>query len=436
MSDLQKIILSNGLTVLLKPMHTAPVISFWVLYRIGSRNEPTGLTGVSHWVEHMLFKGTEQFPAGYLDAAIDREGGEWNAQTSYDYTAYYETMPAERIDLALRAEADRMVNATFHPEDVESERTVILSERRGSENSHWFWLTEDVHGAMFRVHGYRHKIIGDTHDLLTMTRDDLYNHYRRHYTPANAIIGIAGDFESEAMAARIRELYEGLPGGERPSLFARPEPPQQGERRLRVERPGPTHALMIAYRAPAVTDPDWLHLLMLDAILDGASIPGGGSAGGRTARLYQALVKTEIAVSVGTGLNETHDPYMYSFSATAREGRTLEEVETAIYGVIDGALRGELTQAELDRARKQIRALLAYNKESITNQAFKMAYFEHVAGDPQWHERAGERLLTITLDDVHRAAQKYLRPSQRTVGYFIPTNADDQIDESALEEIA
>lgn len=111
-------------------------------------------------------------------------------------------------------------------------------------------------------------------------------------------------------------------------------------------------------------------------------------------------------------------------------------METAIYGVIDGALRGELTQAELDRARKQIRALLAYNKESITNQAFKMAYFEHVAGDPQWHERAGERLLTITLDDVHRAAQKYLRPSQRTVGYFIPTNADDQIDESALEEIA
>ncbi|MBE2195538.1 MAG: insulinase family protein [Anaerolinea sp.] len=414
-------ILPNGLTVLLKEMHTAPVISFWVLYRVGSRNEPTGLTGASHWVEHMLFKGTPQFPAGYLDKAIDREGGEWNAQTSYDYTAYYETMPADRIDLALRAESDRMVNAVFDLEEVESERTVILSERQGSEGSSWFWLGEEVHAAAFRVHGYRHKIIGDTHDLLTMTRDDLYQHYRKHYVPANAIVAVSGDFSPEIMLKRITELFGSIPGGQRPKLFARPEPPQQGERRVKVERPGPTHNLLIAYRAPAVTDPDWLKLLMLDAILDGASVPGGGAVGSRTARLYQALVKTELASSVGTGLNETLDPYLYTFSATAREGHSLEEIEADLEAVLSKAVQGELTQAELERARKQIRALQAYSAESISSQAFRLAYFEHVAGGFEWVESAHEHLLAVTLEDIHEVARKYLKPSTRTVGYFIPT---------------
>src|SRR5689334_278575 len=184
--------LSNGLTVLLKEQHNAPVISWWVLYRIGSRNERTGQTGVSHWVEHMMFKGTDMFPAGELDKAISREGGTWNAQTSMEYTAYDETMPA-----------DRMVNARFLPEEVDSERTVIISEREGSENSPLFWLGEEVRSSAFRVHGYHHEIIGDMSDLNTMTRDDLYGHYRRHYMPNNAITVAVGDFDSEAMFKRI-----------------------------------------------------------------------------------------------------------------------------------------------------------------------------------------------------------------------------------------
>ena len=174
-------VLANGLIVLLKEMHKAPIISFWVLYRVGSRNEPSGKTGISHWVEHMMFKGTPNFPAGVLDKLIDREGGVWNAQTSLDYTAYFETMPADRIDIALRAEADRMINAQFDPSEVESERTVIISERQGMENSPSFWLGEEVQAAAFRVHGYHHEIIGDMADLETLTRDDLYAHYRTYY---------------------------------------------------------------------------------------------------------------------------------------------------------------------------------------------------------------------------------------------------------------
>ena len=190
-----KTTLPNGLTVQLKEIHTAPIISSWVWYRVGSRDEVPGRTGVSHWVEHMQFKGTPQFPAGVLDKAISREGGVWNAFTYLDWTTYYETLTADKIDLALRLEADRMVNSLFDPEEVASERTVIISEREGSENEPLFRLGEAVQQAAFKVHPYQHEIIGYKADLHTIQRDDLYNHYRTFYTPNNAVMAVAGDFE-------------------------------------------------------------------------------------------------------------------------------------------------------------------------------------------------------------------------------------------------
>ena len=168
----------NGLTVHLKEIHTAPIISHWVWYRVGSRNELPGTTGISHWVEHMQFKGTPAFPASILDKAISREGGVWNAFTHLDWTTYYETLPADKIDLALRLEADRMINSLFDPEEVDSERTVILSEREGSENEPLFRLGEAIQMAAFKTHPYGHEVIGYREDLLQMQRDDLYNHYR------------------------------------------------------------------------------------------------------------------------------------------------------------------------------------------------------------------------------------------------------------------
>ncbi len=417
-------VLPNGMVLLLKEMHNAPLISWWVLYRVGSRNEPTGLTGASHWVEHMLFKGTEQFPAGYLDKAIDREGGIWNAQTSFDYTAYFETLPADRIDLGLRAEADRMVNARFDLEEVESERTVIISERQGNENSPTFWLGEELQAAAFRVHGYHHEIIGDMADLQTMTRQDLYHHYRTYYVPGNAIGAVVGDFDTTAMIARLEELFAAIPAGAPLRVFVRPEPPQQGERRVVIERPGPAKYLSVAYRVPEAKHPDWIKLYMLDSILGGASGFGGGGVGNKTSRLYQSLVKTELAASIGSGLLPSIDPYLYSIDVTLREGRTLEEVEAALFAELDKAVNAEITQAELDKAKKQARALFAYSGETVTNQAFMLAYYEHVVGDYNWFLTFEERLRTITLDDVHEVARCYLRPSQRTVGWFVPADSN------------
>ena len=415
-------VLDNGLVVLLKESHTAPVISWWVLYRVGSRNEHTGHTGISHWVEHMMFKGTEKFPNGVLDQAIERQGGVWNAQTSFDYTAYYETMPAGAIGLALELEADRMANAKFLTEDVESERTVIISEREGSENSPVFWLNEETRAAAFRVHPYHHQVIGDMVDLHTMTRDDLYTHYRSHYLPNNAIAVAVGDFETESFLAQIQALYGSIPAGQAPASVTRAEPPQQGERMIRVEREGNAAYVSVGYRAPSATHEDWFRLTLIDSILAGASAPGGGSVGNRTSRLYRALVETELVTGVGGGLYPSIDPYLFTIMATVRDGRTPEEVQAALDAEIDRVVAGDITQAELDKARKQARALFAYGTESVTGQAFWLAFSENFSSYA-WYEDYLHRLDTVTLDEVQAAAQSYLRRSQRTVGWFLPTQA-------------
>jgi zinc protease len=415
--------LDNGLIVLLKEQHTAPVVSWWVLYRVGSRNERTGQTGISHWVEHMMFKGTDKFPAGYLDKAIDRQGGSWNAQTFMDYTAYHETMPADRIDLALELEADRMINARFDPDEVESERTVIISERQGAENSPLFWLGEEMSAAAFRVHGYHHEIIGDMADLETMTRDDLYTHYKQHYLPNNAIAVAVGDFDSPTLLARIEELYGAISAGEPATLFSRPEPAQQGERRVRVERPGNNAFLEVAYHAPVATDPDWFKMAVLDSVLSGPSGLGGGGVDNKTSRLYRTLVETELAASVHGGFAPTIDPYLYSLTISVRDGRTLEEVEAALDEQLARVREEPITQAELDKAKKQARALFAYSTEAVTGQAFWLAFAENFASYT-WFGEYVSRLEQVTIEDVHDVAQRYLRPQNRTVGWFVPTGMD------------
>lgn len=432
MSEVTRHVLDNGMVVLLKEAHSAPLISWWVLYRVGSRNERTGITGASHWVEHMLFKGTEKFPPGYLDKAIDRLGGAWNAQTFIDYTAYYETMPSEHIDLALEIEADRMMNAKFDPEEVGSERTVIISERQGAENSPMFWLGEEMQAAAFRVHGYHHEIIGDMFDLETMTRDDLYGHYKRHYMPNNAIAVAVGAFDTAEMLAKINAIYGKIPAGDAPSLFARPEPAQNGERRVRVERPGSAVFLQYAYRAPAAKDPDFFALEIVNSVLSGPGGMGGGGTDNKTSRLYKALVETELVAGVGGDTTPTIDPFLYTITATLREGRTLEEVETVLNREIDRIASGDVTEAEVQRAKKQARALFAYSTERVTSQAFWLAWAESFA-DYTWFESYLDKLNAVTLDDVKRVAAQYLRPQNRIVGAFIPTGAGDADEEMELE---
>jgi zinc protease len=312
-----------------------------------------------------------------------------------------------------------MVNAIFDPAETESERTVIISERQGAENSPMFWLGEEVRAAAFRVHGYHHEIIGDETDLRTMTRDDLYNHYRDHYMPNNAIAVAVGDFKTDEMLKRITKLYGAIPGGDKPNLFVRPEPAQNGERRVMVERPGNTAFLEVAYHAPAATDDDWFKLAILNSVLTGPSGMGGGSIDNKTSRLYKALVEKELAVDIDGGILPSIDPYLYDLVATVRDGRTIEEVEAALDEQIERVLNENITQKELDKAHKQARALFAYSTERVTAQAFWLAFAENFHSYT-WFDHYINRLEAVTIEDVRSVAQKYLRPQNRTVGYFIP----------------
>ncbi len=420
-SNLTQITLSNGLKLLLKEIHTAPIISSWLWYRVGSRDEVQGRTGVSHWVEHMQFKGTEQFPANMLDKAISREGGTWNAFTYMDWTAYFETMPADKIDLALRLEADRMVNSRFDTEEVASERTVIISEREGNENEPLFILGEAVQQTAFRIHPYHHEVIGDMADLRTLTRDDLYHHYRTFYIPNNAVMAVAGDFDTESMLGRIRELFEPIPGGRDPARLRRPEPPQNGEVRLSVEGPGTTSYVQVCYRFPPASHPDFFALTVLDSLLAGPSNLNmfSGGISNKTSRLYRALVDKEYVVSVHGGAQATVDPFMYTITMTVHPRRKPEETLAALDREIERVKKEKVTRKEITRAIKQARALFAYGSENITNQAFWLGYAEMFA-DYNWFQTYLDRLSDVTARDIQRVANDYFKPQSRVVGTYVP----------------
>lgn len=416
--------LRNGLEVRLKEIHTAPLVSFWVWYRVGSRNERPGITGVSHWVEHMQFKGTRAFPANTLDRAISRDGGFWNAFTWHDWTAFFETMPTDRIDLALRLESDRMSRSLFDPDEVRSERTVIISEREGHENEPTFRLSEEVQRAAFRVHPYHHEVIGDMADLRVISRDDLYHHYRTYYTPANAVVAVAGDFRAPAMLRRIRQLFGRIPAAPRPASNVRQEPPPAGEHRLVVEGPGEAPYLEIAYRAPSASHKDFFPLAVLDSILVGASSLNlfGSGLSNKTSRLYRALVQGEWAAAVSGDLSATIDPYLYSVRATVRPDRTPEQVLERMDAEIARIVEAPVGADEVAKAIKQARALFAYGSESITNQAFWLGYSEMFA-DYGWFEGYLKRLSAVSAEDVLQVAREYLRPASRVVGIYRPTAA-------------
>jgi zinc protease len=420
--------LDNGMKVLIKEMHHAPVATWWVWYRVGSRNEIPGVTGASHWVEHMLFKGTPKYPAGVLDKTISRDGGQWNAMTWIDWTAYFETMPANRIQLGIDLESDRMVNSIFDPDEVASERTVIISERSGSENSPSWLLYEELIGTAFRVHSYHHAVIGDRIDLETMSRDDLYNHYRRYYVPNNATAVLVGDVDAEAMFELIAEKYGSIPAGESPSEVVREKPSQHGERRLSVNREGSTAYVMMAYRSPAINAADFFPLVVLDSVLSGPSsfnAFGGGGVSNKTSRLYKALVDTELAANIDGGVMPTIDPYLYTISATVRTGHTCEEVEAAIDAELTRVINESITKEEFEKARKQAKALFAFSSESVTNQGMWLGMTETIAGDYTWFETYLDRLMAVTLDDVSRVAQEALASNRRTVGWYVPTDTPE-----------
>ncbi len=414
--------LANGLKVFIQEIHTAPLASVWCWYKVGSRDEGPGMTGISHWVEHMNFKGTTNIPREKVKGIIEEFGGSWNGYTWVDQTTYLETATKDALDRMLFIEAERMANGLYEPGECEAERTVIISELEGGENDPEQLLEIEVNAAAFKAHPYGHPTIGWLSDLRRMTRADLYGYYRRYYVPNNAALVVVGDVQPDDVLRRAEHHFGPIQPGEVPPRLLTAEPPQVGERRVTVEKEGTASYLKIAYHAPSADHPEFVALLLVDAILTGAKGINLWSSfrtppPQRSARLYRRLVEGRLASSVSGVLLPTADPFVYTVSVTARDGVALDAVEGATVAELDRVAREGVTPQELDRARRQLRARLVFENDSVTNIAHQIGYFETVASLEVFLSLE-DRILRATPDQVAEAAAHLLRPTNRTVGWF------------------
>jgi len=416
--------LDNGLKVIVQEEHTAPLASVWCWYKVGSRDERPGLTGVSHWVEHMNFKGTTNIPRDQVKGIIEQFGGSWNGYTFIDQTTYLETATRDALDRMLFIESERMANCLYHPEDCESERSVIISELQGGENDPDQLLDQELTATAFKAHTYRHPTIGWISDLESMSRDDLYGYYRRHYVPNNATLVVVGDVDTSETLRRAEHYFGGIPAGEVVTRLHTVEPEQTGERRLTIRRSGTTAYLKVGYHAPGVADSGFFPILVLDAILTGAKGLNLWSSfrvppPQRSARLYRGLVERGLASSVSGSLLPTEQPFLYTVSVTATEGTALASVESVLLEELDRVRREGITAGELARAKAQLKARLVFEADSVTNIAHQLGYFETIATVGLFTSLPA-RIAAVTADEVAAAARTLLNDSNRTVGWFVP----------------
>jgi zinc protease len=425
-------VLDNGLKVLILEEHTAPLASVWCWYKVGSRDERPGLTGISHWVEHMNFKGTTNIPRDQVKGIIEQFGGFWNGYTWLDQTTYVETASSDALDRMLFIEAERMAGSLYDPGDCESERTVIISELQGGENDPDNFLDQELTATAFKAHPYRHPTIGWLADLQAMTRDDLFGYYRRYYAPDNATLVIVGDVNEEEALERARHHFGGIePGGLIPRMRTS-EPEQTGERRVVIRREGTTAYFKAGYHAPAFDDPMFVPALILDAVLTGAKGVNLWSSfrippPQRSARLYRALVETGLASSVQAVMLATADPYLYTVSASVTDGTSLDAVEGAVLDTLETVRSKGVTEVELQRAKRQLHARMVFDEDSVTNVAHQLGYFETI-GSLDTFRLLPRRIAGTSLDEVNATAAALFRANNRTIGRFEPVEPERSND--------
>jgi len=407
--------LENGLDVLIQEVHTAPVVSFMVWYRVGSRNETAGATGVSHLLEHMMFKGTPTYGKGEISRLLQKEGASFNAGTSLDYTNYFEVLASDRLELAMKIESDRMVNAIIPEEEHRLEMTVVRSELERNEDNPHRALYLETFAQAFKAHPYHWPTIGWRTDVEQIRTEQIRSHYKTYYVPNNATVVVVGDIAKEKAMAMVKQYFGSIPRGPEPPQVTTVEPPQVGERRFKIRKPGDTRYLMASYRNAALTDPDTYALDVLGMIL----------GHGKTSRLYQALVEGKLATDVDASNETGRDPFLLVMQATIAPEMALDRVEQALDKEIERLKREPVTAQELARAKKQVEASFIYAKDSIRSLAQQLGYFNTVASYT-YLDTYVERIRAITAADVQRIAAKYLVEDQRTVGWYDPIAAAGQ----------
>jgi zinc protease len=415
----QKAVLANGLTVLTKELHDKPVVATILWYRVGSRNEELGQTGKSHFLEHMLFKGTEKYGKGAIDLLTLKNGGSNNAFTWLDFTAYYFTFASDRWQAALEVEADRMRNTLFNEAEFESEKQVVEEELRIGLDGPWEVLENEVWATAFRQHPYHWPTVGWLDDLESATGADMKAYYDKWYHPRNATLVIVGDFNTEETLARVESLFGQIPAGPPAQPLRISEPPQRGEKRVLVKKETPVERLLIGFHAPQVAHPDAYTMQVIEAIL----------STGRSSRLYQRLVERDQSVTSASASFHDHiDPSLFYFKAELKPGFALKDVEQAIYDEIERLKTEPVAEAELEKARRQIEADLVMSHEEPLQQAMLLGQYETIASDERvpagargYHylDSLIARVRAVTAEEIQLVARQYFTADNRTVGYLV-----------------
>lgn len=405
--------LKNGLKVLIIEDHKAPLATFQIWYRVGSSNEPAGKSGLSHLLEHMMFKGTPEYGKKQFSAIIQRNGGADNAFTTKDYTMYFQTLSSDRIGISIELEADRMANLLLDPKEVAAEKSVVMEERRMRyENEPQSALYEDVVAAAFKAHPYRRPVIGWMSDISSIERGDLYNYYKTHYSPDNAFIVISGDVNAEDMLSKINKEFGGdTRAGSRTGVDTA-EPAQQGERRIFIKKEAELPFIIMAYHVPAFPHEDSFALDVMSVLL----------SGGKSSRLYKSIVYgKKLALNSSADYSGFYrNPFLFMFDATAAPGRNIEDVEKAINEEIERLKKEPPSEREIQKARNQIEAYFVFAQDSNYSKALYAGMFEIMGG---WRlmDKYIEGIRKVTPEDIRAAAKKYLTDENRTVGILMPT---------------
>jgi zinc protease len=408
----QRHMLKNGLVVLMHEDHSVPAVTFWQWFKVGSRNERPGITGISHFFEHMMFNGSKNVPPKEYDRIIESAGGSSNAFTDRDMTAYYEDIASDQLEVLFRLDADRMADPLFDPQVMKSEIEVVKEERRlRTDNDIAGMLDEQLYAVALNASPYRWPVVGWMGDLNRITRQECLDYFRIHYAPNNCILVLTGDFDTASALAKIESWFGKIPSQTPPAGPVDSEPEQRGERRAQVHYPAETVSFQVGYKAPGVKDDDVYVLDVLSSIL----------SQGESSRLHQALVyEKQIALDVSTFFRTRLAPTLFEFYVEMKPGRSAAEGEAALYEVLDALAKEGPTERELQKAKNLLEAGFVRSLKTNNGVGEQLGFHEHLFGDYRAMFRVIERYRAVTAADCRRVAKKTFVPLRRTISVLVP----------------
>jgi zinc protease len=420
--------LGNGLALITAVDKRAPIVALQTWFRVGSRHERPGATGMAHLFEHLMFGQTETLPPGEFDRLVERTGGESNAATWVDWTYYRLSLPARDLELGVKLEAERMQRLVLEPTPVEAERDVVTNERRERvEDDVDGWLDEQLMAHAFTEHPYRWPTIGWMEDIRALSLPDIRSFYRTWYAPNNATIICVGDFDDEKLRDLIAEHYAHIPPAELPAVNRVVEPEQTRERIVRAPKPIATDRLLVGYKAPGQDEADWAALEIVSTLL----------AGCPSARLYRRLViLDEAASSVDAQLTPFADPSLLRLAVTTARGHDAAEILATIDREIAALVENPPTAAEVEKAKALAETDFWSSLVDVDGKAEALGHYETALGDFRRLSVIADRLSAVTADDVARVVRTYLLPTRRTIVIAEPEpdGADDEDDDGDSDD--